>query len=183
MLKRLSISLLTVSLLFLLVGCTAEQQEEEPAEISMSVSDVPEPEPIVFEKNGYIDPIPESELVQDSRIAVAEIYLTGTPMEGYGATVVAASDIYGVDYRSTLAIARLESSCGAYCFLPHNAWGWGSVSWSDWDTAIYGFSEQFASLYGSALTYNSAEAYCPSNGEYYANYAKEMMYIGRDVVE
>ena len=63
------------------------------------------------------------------------------------------------------AIARLESSSGIYCFRPFNAWGWGSVSWPDWETAIWEFTEGYSDLYGSTVTLEGAQRYCPLHAE------------------
>ena len=93
----------------------------------------------------------------------------GTPLAGYGAVFAEAASAYGVDPRIAPAIARLESSSGAYCFLPHNAWGWGSVSWPDWETAIWEFTRGFSEDYGSEVTYEVAERYNQVNvDEWYA---------------
>ena len=50
-----------------------------------------------------------------------DAYLAGSPMAGQGATFAAAAWDYGVDPRFSPAIAFVESTLGAYCFLPYNA--------------------------------------------------------------
>ena len=89
----------------------------------------------------------------------------GTPLAGYGAVFAEAASAYGVDPRIAPAIARLESSSGAYCFLPYNAWGWGSVSWPDWETAIWGFTRGYSEGYGGDVTMEGAQRYCPGSAE------------------
>lgn len=107
-----------------------------------------------------------------------DAYLAGSPLSGYGSTFAAAAWDYGVDPRWSPAIAYAESSLGAYCFLPHNAWGWGSVSWGSWDEAIYGHVAGLARGYGYTITYEAAQRYCPPNADYwYAVVSEQMSYI------
>ena len=65
-----------------------------------------------------------------------DAYLAGSPMAGHGKTFAEAAYDNGVDPRFSPAIANVESSKGLYCFKPHNAWGWGSSGWGDWDSAL-----------------------------------------------
>ena len=88
-----------------------------------------------------------------------DTFNAGYPLEGYGYAFAEAAYDYGVDPRLSPAIARVESSSGENCFLPHNAWGWGDVSWSDWDSAIRGHVAGLADGYGYGLTYEMAESY------------------------
>ena len=98
-----------------------------------------------------------------------DAYNEGTPLAGYGATFAAAAYDYGVDPRIAPAIARVESGSGENCFRPHNAWGWGGVSWSDWETAIWAFTQGFSEDYGAELTYEAAARYNQVNSdEWYA---------------
>ena len=83
----------------------------------------------------------------------------GAPLAGYGSAFARAAAQYGVDPRIAPAIAVIESGGGKVCFKPHNAWGWGSYGWSDWNTAIDGYVSGFARLYGATLTPQGAEAY------------------------
>jgi hypothetical protein len=94
-----------------------------------------------------------------------DAYLAGSPLAGYGSTFAAAAWDYGVDPRWSPAIACIESSKGAYCFLPYNAWGWGSVSWSSWDEAIYGHVAGLARGYGYTISYEAAQRYCPPTAD------------------
>lgn len=101
-----------------------------------------------------------------------DAFNAGYPLEGYGYAFAAAAQEYGVDPRLSPAIARAESGSGQVCSYPHNAWGWGTMSWSDWETAIYAHVSGLASGYGSELTYDMAQKYCPDGAdEWYATIA------------
>ena len=88
-------------------------------------------------------------------------------MAGHGATFAEAAWDYGVDPRWSPAIAAVESSRGASCFLPYNAWGWGSESWSNWDSAIRDHVAGLASGYGYTVSVSAAQKYCPSNWQFW----------------
>ncbi len=88
-----------------------------------------------------------------------DAYLAGTALEGHGAAFAQAAADYGVDPRVSPAISCIESGKGEVCFLPHNAWGWGSASWDDWDSAIRDHVEGYAKTYGSTVTLEGAEMY------------------------
>lgn len=96
-----------------------------------------------------------------------DAYLAGSPMAGQGATFAEAAWTYGVDPRFSPAIAMVESSLGRNCFLPYNAWGWGSSSWSSWDEAIWEHVQGLAIGYGGQLTYAGAQKYCPYNADFW----------------
>ncbi len=96
-----------------------------------------------------------------------DAYLSWSTLAGYGRVFAAAAWDYGVDPRWSPAISFVESTCGAYCFLPHNAWGWGSVSWDSWEEAIYAHVAGLARGYGYTLTYEAACTYCPPNADYW----------------
>ena len=96
-----------------------------------------------------------------------DAYLAGSALAGQGATFAAAAWDYGVDPRFSPAIAFVESTLGAQCFLPHNAWGWGSASWSSWEEAIYAHVSGLARIYGAGLTYEGACMYCPTNADFW----------------
>ncbi|MDO5107487.1 MAG: hypothetical protein Q4D39_04340 [Coriobacteriaceae bacterium] len=98
-----------------------------------------------------------------------DAFNAGYPLEGYGTTFAYAAYDYGVDPRIAPAIARIESGSGEHCFLPCNAWGWGDVSWPDWETAIWEFTRGFSEDYGGEVTYEVAERYNQVNvDEWYA---------------
>ena len=96
-----------------------------------------------------------------------DAYLAGSPLAGQGKTFAEAAWEYGVDPRFSPAISTVESSTGRYCFLPHNAWGWGSSSWSSWEEAIWDHVEGLAIGYGGQLTYAAAQKYCPPNADHW----------------
>lgn len=94
-------------------------------------------------------------------------YLAGSPLAGQGRTFAEAAWEYGVDPRFSPAISMVESSQGRYCFRPYNAWGWGNVSWSSWEEAIWDHVAGLASGYGGQLTYAGALKYCPPNADHW----------------
>lgn len=96
-----------------------------------------------------------------------DAYLAGSPLAGQGTTFAEAAWEYGVDPRFSPAISMIESTQGRYCFLPHNAWGWGSSSWDSWEEAIWDHVEGLAIGYGGQLTYAGAKKYCPPNADYW----------------
>ena len=102
-------------------------------------------------------------------------YLEGSPMAGQGSNFAAAAWDYGVDPRWSPAIANTESTKGQYTFADHNAWGWGSSSWDNWEDAINDHVKGLADGYGSTITQEGAERYCPPNAdEWYDNTLGEM---------
>lgn len=104
-----------------------------------------------------------------------DAYLAGSPLSGYGKTFAEAAWDYGVDPRWSPAISCVESSKGAVCFLPHNAWGWGSSSWDDWDTAIRSHVAGLAAGYGYTISVEAAKKYCPPTWEdWYSSVLAEM---------
>ena len=105
-------------------------------------------------------------------------YLSGSPLAGQGQVFAEAAWDYGVDPRWSPAIAYKESSLGAHCFKPHNAWGWGSSSWSSWDEAIRAHVSGLARIYGSTLTPEAARKYCPPNStDWYNTVLSQMQSI------
>ena len=96
-----------------------------------------------------------------------DAYLAGSPLAGQGRTFAEAAWEYGVDPRFSPAISMIESTQGRYCFLPHNAWGWGSSSWGSWEEAIWDHVEGLAIGYGGQLTYAGAKKYCPPNADHW----------------
>ena len=104
-----------------------------------------------------------------------DAYLAGSPLAGYGYLFAESAWTYGVDPRWAPAISCIESSKGAICFRPYNAWGWGSSSWNSWEEAI---PEDVAGLgrgYGYTITYEKACKYCPPNAaNWYSRCVAEM---------
>ncbi len=107
-----------------------------------------------------------------------DAYLSGSPLAGYGSVFAEAAWDYGCDPRFSPAISCIESGKGTYCFKSHNAWGWGSVSWDSWETAIRAHTKGLASIYGGHLTYDGAKMYCPPHADYwYSSVAAQMELI------
>ena len=104
-----------------------------------------------------------------------DAFLAGSPLAGQGETFASAAWDYGVDPRFSPAIAAVESTKGAYCFYPHNAWGWGSVSWSSWEEAIRGHVSGLARGYGYTVTIEGAQKYCPPNWQHWYNSVSSYM--------
>ncbi len=117
---------------------------------------------------------PKTEFV-DKWTPRIDAYLSGSPLAGYGKTFAEAAWNYGVDPRLSPAISCVESSKGAVCFKSHNAWGWGSSSWSDWESAINDHVAGLAAGYGGQLSVATAQKYCPPTWEnWYASVLSEM---------
>ena len=105
-------------------------------------------------------------------------YLAGSPLAGQGATFAEAAWNNGVDPRWSPAISNTESSKGAVCFKPYNAWGWGSSSWSSWEEAINAHVAGLASVYGYSITVANAQKYCPPTYmDWYDKTIAQMMMI------
>ena len=116
-------------------------EEEQPAK--------DEPDPAQAERDHFV-------AVWAERI---DAFNAGYPLEGYGAAFAGAAYDYGVDPRYSPAIARVESGSGTNCAYSCNAWGWGSSSWPDWETAIYAHVAGLAESYGYSLSYEGAMRY------------------------
>ena len=122
----------------------------------------PEPDPVASDNVDWTSE-PNSFVVEwGARI---DSYLAGSPLAGYGPTFAAAAWEYGVDPRWSPAISCIESGKGAVCFLPYNAWGWGSVSWGSWEEAIYSHVAGLAAGYGYTISYEAAQRYCPPTAD------------------
>lgn len=98
-----------------------------------------------------------------------DAYLGSAPLGGQGATFAAAAWDYGVDPRWSPAISCVESTKGRYCFRSHNAWGWGSSSWSSWEEAIDAHVGGLSRGYGYTITQAAARKYCPPNWRHWYN--------------
>ena len=116
---------------------------------------------------GSVDWNMDKESFVSSWAARIDAYLAGSPLAGQGRTFAEAAWAYGVDPRFSPAISMVESTQGRYCFRPHNAWGWGNVSWSSWEEAIWDHVAGPAAGYGGQLTYAGAQKYCPPNADHW----------------
>ena len=111
-------------------------------------------------------------------------YLEGSPLEGQGWNFAAASWKYGIDPRWSPAISTTESSKGAVCIRPHNAWGWGAadsdpyglaLEWESWEEAIDAHVKGLAEGYGYTVSMGRARTYCPPNWQrWYNNVLRDM---------
>ncbi len=104
-----------------------------------------------------------------------DAYLQGSPLSGKGPVFAAAAWDNGVDPRWSPAISATESSRGAHCFRPHNAWGWGQSSWNSWDEAIYAHVNGLKRIYGYSITPQAAMKYCPPNYVHWYTYTLSQM--------
>ena len=136
------------------------QPEEPESQSSTAETDVQE-EPLMEYNLPAIDWSVGREAFVAEWSARIDAYLAGSPLSGYGTTFAEAAWENGIDPRWSPAISNTESGKGSVCFLPHNAWGWGSSAWGDWDTAIRAHVAGLASGYGYSLTPEGAAMYCP----------------------
>lgn len=135
----------------------SEVEEEQPEPVEADVQE----EPLMEYNLPAIDWSVGREAFVAEWSARIDAYLAGSPLSGYGTTFAEAAWENGIDPRWSPAISNTESGKGSVCFLPHNAWGWGSSAWGDWDTAIRSHVAGLASGYGYSLTPEGAAMYCP----------------------
>lgn len=96
-------------------------------------------------------------------------YLAGSPTSGCGRIYAEAAWTYGVDPRYSPAISYAESSKGAACFAPYNAWGWMSgVNYSSWEESINTHVRGLSRGYSYTVTVEDAKKYC-ANWEHWYN--------------
>lgn len=105
------------------------------------------------------------------------VYLGGSPLAGCGETFASAAWDAGIDPRYSAAISAVESSKGAQCFRPYNAWGWGKVSWSSWEEAIPAHAYGLARGYGYTVSEAAAKKYCENWQFWYERVSEEMAKI------
>ncbi len=103
-----------------------------------------------------------------SQARAIDIYLTevDSPMVGYGRAFVSAGRTYGVDPFLVVSISGKESSWGKDCFLPFNAWGWGDLSFKNWEDAVFTYTRCLSEEYirkGRTTPAAIAPIYCPPN--------------------
>ncbi len=148
-------------------AAAAASSTEGQASAAAESTAAPAPEPEGAAATDTADWTSDEETFVASWGARINAYLAGSPLSGYGETFARAAWAYGVDPRWSPAISYVESSKGLYCFRPHNAWGWGSVSWDSWESAIYGHVGGLARGYGYTLTYEAACKYCPPTADHW----------------
>lgn len=153
----------------------AAEAEQEKADEAAESEPEQQPESSGSEDQGSEPPSSNVDWSTDKQAFVNEwtpridAYLAGSPLAGQGKTFAEAAWNYGVDPRWSPAISFTESSKGANCFASHNAWGWGSVSWSSWEEAIDAHVRGLARGYGYTISVESAKKYCPPNWEHWYN--------------
>lgn len=105
-------------------------------------------------------------------------YLEGSPLEGQGENFAKSAWKYCIDPRWSPAISNTESSKGAHCIRPHNAWGWGAADsnpyglaaeWKSWEEAIDAHAKGLSNGYGYTITKSGAATYCPYTWESWYN--------------
>lgn len=105
-------------------------------------------------------------------------YLAGSALDGQGANFAMAAWKHNIDPRWSAAISNTESSKGAVCIKPHNAWGWGAadsdpsglaLDWDSWETAIDAHAEGLSKGYGYTISMNGAKSYCPNTWQSWYN--------------
>ncbi|WP_255467155.1 coiled-coil domain-containing protein [Raoultibacter phocaeensis] len=143
----------------------AEETEQKLDEPSSSGSVTQEPE----SPSENVDWSTDKQAFVNEWTPRIDAYLSGSPLAGQGKTFAEAAWNYGVDPRWSPAISLTESSKGAACAYPHNAWGWGTISWSSWEEAINAHVRGLARGYGYTITVDAAKKYCPPNWEHWYN--------------
>lgn len=74
----------------------------------------------------------------------------GSPLAAHADAIVRAGIRYGMDPRTTVAVAGVETSFGLMT-RHYNAWGWdpGRVRWRSWDESIWAWTRSAAASYRS----------------------------------
>lgn len=89
-------------------------------------------------------------------------YLSGSPLYGYGKVFASCAYDNNLDPRISPAISLVESSKGAVCFRPYNAWGLMGKSFTSWEDSIaYDCQYMAGSLYNGQINAKTAQTYCP----------------------
>jgi len=152
-------------------SAAAEEPEQEAPEEEPAETEEPQQAEVVIEQptdDGADWTSDQAAFINDWSARI-DAYLAGSPMAGQGTTFAKAAWDYGVDPRWSPAIAFTESSLGMNCFMPYNAWGWGSASWGSWEEAIPAHVAGLARGYGYTISIESAQKYCPPNWEAWYN--------------
>ena len=153
----------------------AEEEPEAEAEPESESEPEPAPEPEPEPEPAAPEPASDEEAFVAEWTARIDAYLAGSPLAGQGATFARAAYTYGVDPRWSPAISFTESGKGAACFLPHNAWGWGSESWGSWEEAINDHVAGLSRGYGYTISLDAARKYCPPNAQAWYDRTKGQM--------
>lgn len=158
----------------------AKELENKKEELQNTLSQLEAQKKEIDSMNGW----DESEFNLDKYVFVEKWgnrinkYLEGSPLSGYGGTFATAAYEYRVDPRWSPAISSTESTKGQFCFAPHNAWGWGNSGWNSWEEAINIHVASLKAGYGTSITVEAAQKYCPPNWEnWYVDTLAEMQKI------
>lgn len=140
---------------------------------NLSISTSVELEEKVIVRNIAVNEIPTYTYVPDStKVRNVRQYLEGrnSPLAQYAEVFVEAADHYGIDYRIIAAISVIESGAGKHNFRPHNAWGWGRMTFSSWEEGIWTVSRGIGGYYSRGLTTPQliSTYYCPPNAQRWA---------------
>ena len=154
----------------------AQQQSQQQSAASGDTAATTEPaQPATAPDNSVVDWSSDEAAFVSAWAPRLDAYLAGSPLAGYGEAFARTAWKYGVDPRFSPAISCVESSKGAYCFLPHNAWGWGYISYDSWEEAIDSHVAGLAAGYGYTVSVEAAKKYCPPTWyDWYTKVASEM---------
>lgn len=156
----------------------ANESEEVVGNLSISTS--VELEERVLVRNINANEVPVYTYVPDStKVKNVRQYLEGrnSPLAQYAEVFVEAADYYGIDYRIIAAISVIESGAGKHNFRPHNAWGWGRMTFSSWEEGIWTVSRGIGGYYSRGLNTPKliSTYYCPPNAERWAQVVEYVM--------
>ncbi|MCI9129830.1 MAG: hypothetical protein HFJ65_05945 [Eggerthellaceae bacterium] len=161
----------------------AEKAAREAQEAEAAKAAQPEQEEVAKEAASNTNSVGDADWSQDKSAFVRnwagrlDAYLAGSPLAGQGSTFASAAWDAGIDPRFSAAISEVESSRGAACFRPHNAWGWGSSSWGSWEEAINAHAFGLARGYGYTVSVEGAKKYAANWEHWYDRVSEEMAKI------
>lgn len=139
---------------------------------NLSISTSKEIEENIIVKEYVVNTVP-SYVPDAQKVENIRRYLAGrnAPLANYAEEFVKAADHYEIDYRIVAAISVIESGGGKHNFRPHNAWGWGRMSFNDWTEGIWTVSGGVSRYYARGMTTPQlmAPVYCPPNAVNWAN--------------
>ena len=139
---------------------------------NLSISTSKEIEENIIVKEYVVNTVP-SYVPDAQKVENIRRYLAGrnAPLADYAEEFVRAADHYEIDYRIVAAISVIESGGGKHNFRPHNAWGWGRMSFNDWTEGIWTVSGGVSRYYARGMTTPQlmAPVYCPPNAVNWAN--------------
>jgi hypothetical protein len=157
-----------------------EAKQNDSVVGNLSISTSVELEERVIVRNMAVNEIPTYTYQPDStKVRNVREYLEGrnSPLAQYAEVFVEAADHYGIDYRIIAAISIIESSGGKHNFRPHNAWGWGRMTFSSWEEGIWTVSKGIGGYYSRGLTTPKliSTYYCPPNAQRWAQNVELVM--------